>query len=114
MMMTPGDSERLRSFLSSILGGQAEYEPLASLSDEQIREWNEIERISNEASLLQKEAAARTELFWVKVRRALGPEGDRESLKVENHMVLGTKRGKLDPPNELTSLSDGDTSDPDE
>jgi hypothetical protein len=101
--------ERLRGlmgFLKGLTGNQPEFEPLATLSDAQYAEWKEVERLATEADLTTKEAEARRELFWIRLRRALGPEGDRDGLRVEDRLVLGSKRVQTEKPGDLAQLGD--------
>lgn len=107
--MGSSPSERLRGllgFLKDLSGQRQEFEPLAALSDAQQKEWKEIERLSSEAEMIVKEAEARRELFWVHLRRALGPEGDREGLRIEGGMVLGSKPTPVNRPRNLEQLED--------
>jgi hypothetical protein len=55
-----------------------------------------------------QEAEARCKLFWIRVRRALGPEGDRDGLKVEDGVVFGMKKEKKERPEGLETLGNPD------
>jgi hypothetical protein len=106
--MDENAQDRLRGLLGFLQGmtGKPDYEPLATLSGEQLKEWKEIDRLNTEGNLMLKEASARADLFWVKVRRALGEDGDRDSLRVEDNMVVGSRRVQPPAPEGLPSLGE--------
>jgi len=109
MLEDMSPQERLARLFQHLTGKEPEYEPLAALSSDQQKEWDAIDKLSQDALSLGQEAEARCKLFWIKVRRALGLEGDRDGMKIDNGVVFGTKREKKDKPEGLETLEDPDS-----
>lgn len=81
--------DQLFEYLSSLLGGglpKDNYEPIAPLSKEEAKEWDEIHQNLAMVKSLITEAEARKRLFWVKVEKKLNNYG--RDLRIENGMVL--------------------------
>ena len=102
-----GPEDRLRALfgmLRDMSNESMRYEPLAVLSEEQQKEWRSINKMHEDSDLLEKESRARADLFWVGVRRALGQDKNRESLKIEDGMVYGNVKEEATPPPDLPRL----------
>lgn len=101
------NSDSLRKFLQ-MLGGNGsdeDYEPIATLSPEQKKEWDEIQDLHERAKSMDAEAHARSSLFWVHLERRVKEAGmDPEGLKIDGDVVYRKVEQERDVPDDLPSL----------
>lgn len=98
--------ERLRKFLEMMRGETDEdYEPIATLSPEQRREWDEVQALEEKAKSMYAEAQARRSLFWVRLEQSMREAGlSSDDLKVDDGVVYKKVEEKKDVPDDLPNL----------
>jgi hypothetical protein len=74
------------NLLSGLFGNHEQYEPVAPLSKEEIKEWDDIQNEIGRVRSLAREIEARKSLFWASIEKKISLY-DHE-LKIENGMVL--------------------------
>lgn len=87
--MDPGE------MMKKLFGGnsETEYEPLGSMTDDQVKEWTEIRDLAIQAKSLMREADARKELFWLKLEKETNTAHRNVKVEVEDRMIYVEKVG---------------------
>ena len=72
-------------------GEENEYEPLCSMTEDQVKEWDEILKLQRKSILLDQEADAKRSLFWVNLHKEMVHESRSLKVEVEDKMIMAEK-----------------------
>lgn len=76
MELLSSDNEELKGFLQFLMNKREQVckkKPIGVLPKEMLDEWNSIVSQTKNAHLMKSEADHKRELFWIKVRKHIGP-----------------------------------------
>jgi hypothetical protein len=76
----------LGGLFPNLFGSRDKYEPIAPLSKEEAKEWDDIKNEIGRIKSLVRETEARKSLFWTSIEKKLGLYD--HDLRIENGMVL--------------------------
>jgi len=97
--MDRGDIERA---LRQMFGGQQEMEPVGTLNQKDLKEWQELNERGMALEAEKRELTARRELFWARLRKANPSLRDRDSIQIEAPgIVMATKEKAVNAPPDL-------------
>jgi hypothetical protein len=74
------------SLLPNLFGNRDKYEPVAPLSKEEAKEWDDIQNEMGRIKCLIRETEARKSLFWASIEKKLKLYD--HDLRIENGMVM--------------------------
>jgi hypothetical protein len=83
--------ESLKNILSM---GNDQYAPLAAVSEDQKKEWNELKELSNRCKKLMAEHEAKKDLFWANIQKKLNMYGENLMYDEKTDMIMIKKEKK--------------------
>jgi hypothetical protein len=71
-------------------------EPVGALSSKDLKEWDDILNTSRTLKAAATELEARKDLFWARLRTSNLALRDRETISIENGIVMGSLDKKIE------------------